>query len=74
MPLEKNTVRSVENFSTGGRGALSTEQFLKTQPQSLVVYFHRKDCRKPFQPKCSFEELLNNLTAIDGKVEVEADF
>ena len=29
VPLEKNTVRSVENFSTGTRGALSTEQFLK---------------------------------------------
>ena len=25
VPLEKNTVRSIENFSTGGRGAISAE-------------------------------------------------
>jgi len=25
VPLEKNTVRSIENFSTGKRGAVSTE-------------------------------------------------
>lgn len=25
VPLEKNTVRSIENFSTGKRGAISTE-------------------------------------------------
>ena len=29
VPLEKNTVRSVENFSTGNRGALSAENFLR---------------------------------------------
>jgi phosphopantothenate---cysteine ligase (ATP) len=29
VPLEKNTVRSIENFSTGRRGALSAEYFLK---------------------------------------------
>ena len=28
VPLEKNAVRSLENFSTGTRGAISTEQFL----------------------------------------------
>lgn len=25
VPLEKNTVRMIENFSTGGRGAISAE-------------------------------------------------
>ena len=48
MPLEKNTVRSVENFSTGGRGAISTEHFLRKMATASVVYFHRKDCRMPF--------------------------
>ena len=25
VPLEKNTVRSIDNFATGGRGAMSAE-------------------------------------------------
>ena len=29
VPLEKNTVRSVENFSSGTRGAISAEEFLR---------------------------------------------
>jgi phosphopantothenate---cysteine ligase (ATP) len=49
VPLEKNTVRSVENFSTGTRGALSTEYFLKHDDNIRVIYFHRKsNCKMPF--------------------------
>lgn len=29
VPLERNCVRFIDNFSAGTRGALSTEQFLK---------------------------------------------
>ena len=32
IKLEKNTVRSIENFSTGKRGALCGEEFLKKDP------------------------------------------
>ena len=46
VPLEKNTVRSVENFSTGTRGARSAEYFLsKGFP---VIFFHRGTSLKPF--------------------------
>ena len=30
VPLEKNTVRYIENFSTGKRGSLLVEYFLKS--------------------------------------------
>lgn len=38
-PLEKNTVRSIENFSTGYRGALSAEYFLKEG--FYVIFYHK---------------------------------
>lgn len=41
VPLEKNTVRSMENFSTGARGARSAERFLRAGHP--VIFFHRKD-------------------------------
>jgi len=41
VPLEKNTVRSVENFSTGARGARSAEYFIKAGHP--VIFLHRKD-------------------------------
>lgn len=46
VPLEKNTVRSIENFSTGTRGARSTEYFLKAGLP--VIFFHRNTSLKPF--------------------------
>jgi phosphopantothenate-cysteine ligase len=45
-PLEKNTVRSVENFSTGIRGSRSAEYFLKNGYP--VIFFHRSTSIKPF--------------------------
>ena len=38
VPLEKNMVRSIENFSLGERGALSTEYFLRHGYKVLFVY------------------------------------
>lgn len=46
VPLEKNTVRSVENFSTGIRGSRSTEYFLKRGHP--VIFLHRGTSIKPF--------------------------
>ena len=39
VPLELNTVRSIENFSTGTRGARSAEFFLKEGHP--VIFFYR---------------------------------
>ncbi|KAG5188119.1 DNA/pantothenate metabolism flavoprotein [Tribonema minus] len=46
VPLEANTVRSIDNFSTGMRGALSAEQFLALG--YAVIYLHRKGCAAPY--------------------------
>nr|CAH8841898.1 unnamed protein product [Trichobilharzia regenti] len=46
VPLEKNMVRYIDNFSTGLRGALSAEYFLRSN--YAVVYFYRKGSLLPF--------------------------
>ncbi|KAH8738923.1 hypothetical protein FG386_000789 [Cryptosporidium ryanae] len=46
VPLEKNTVRFIENFSTGTRGAYSAEYFLNHG--FSVIFFHRKGSNLPF--------------------------
>lgn len=46
MPLELNTVRFIDNFSTGTRGALCTQEFL--QAGYSVVFLHRKGSNFPY--------------------------
>eukprot|EP00892_Ulva_mutabilis_P007676 jgi/Ulvmu1/5280/UM022_0074.1 len=46
VPLEKNCVRFVDNFSQGTRGAISTEQLL--QAGYDVVLLTRQSARQPF--------------------------
>ncbi|DAZ94450.1 TPA: hypothetical protein N0F65_002768 [Lagenidium giganteum] len=46
VPLEKNTVRFLDNFSTGSRGAASAEYFLKLG--YAVIYLHRPGSIAPF--------------------------
>lgn len=38
VPLEKNVVRFIDNFSTGSRGAASTEYFLKLDYAVIHIY------------------------------------
>lgn len=46
VPLEKNTVRFIDNFSGGERGATSCEYFL--YHGCSVIFLHRKGSRQPF--------------------------
>jgi phosphopantothenate-cysteine ligase len=46
IKLEKNTVRSIENFSTGKRGALCCEEFLNKG--YYVIFLYRKNSLLPF--------------------------
>lgn len=46
VPLETNTVRSIENFSSGLRGAASAEYFIKQG--YVVIYYYRDKCLRPF--------------------------
>lgn len=46
VPLEQNTVRFVDNFSAGHRGAASTEYFLAQG--YAVIFLHREKSCQPF--------------------------
>ena len=46
IPLERNTVRYIDNFSAGTRGSASTECFLKAG--YAVIFLYRATSLKPF--------------------------
>lgn len=46
VPLERNTVRFIDNFSRGTRGASSAEKFLKCG--YAVIFLHRTQTLEPF--------------------------
>lgn len=49
VPLERNTVRFIDNFSTGNRGASSAERFL--EEGYAVIFLHREQSAFPFARK-----------------------
>eukprot|EP00252_Welwitschia_mirabilis_P000374 TRINITY_DN10399_c0_g1_i1.p1 TRINITY_DN10399_c0_g1~~TRINITY_DN10399_c0_g1_i1.p1 ORF type:complete len:321 (+),score=58.36 TRINITY_DN10399_c0_g1_i1:210-1172(+) len=46
VPLERQCVRFIDNFSSGHRGASSTEYFLKEG--YMVIFLHRRGSAQPF--------------------------
>lgn len=74
VPLEKNTVRSVENMSTGARGARSAERFLKAGHP--VIFFHRTNSLQPFSVEIQNEwsKIMESLDKSDKKSGNKADF
>ena len=58
VPLEKNTVRSIENFSTGQRGASSCEHYLAQGVK--VIFFYRKGSKRPFKQRVNLDEVMNS--------------
>jgi len=68
VPLEKNTVRYIDNFSMGTRGAVSAEHFLESD--YAVIFFHREESLKPFSRK--YLHMFNNLDVTpNGEVVVK---
>ncbi|XP_035222990.1 uncharacterized protein C4B3.18-like isoform X2 [Stegodyphus dumicola] len=59
VPLEHNTVRFVDNFSAGTRGAASAEYFLKSG--CAVIFMHRTKSLEPFVRHVSVSDLLDSL-------------
>jgi phosphopantothenate-cysteine ligase len=55
VPLETNTVRFLDNFSTGGRGGKSAEHFLELG--YAVVFLHRTGASTPFA--CRFQDAVS---------------
>ena len=62
VDLEKNAVRSIENFSTGTRGALSCEEFLKNDYK--VIFLQRTGSKSPFASSI-FSTATTDLALLD---------
>lgn len=62
VPLETNTVRFLDNFSTGSRGALSAEYLL--QQNYHVIFLHRQGSLCPFQR--SFPSGISFFESLDA--------
>eukprot|EP00053_Salpingoeca_punica_P002821 m.39706 g.39706 ORF g.39706 m.39706 type:complete len:319 (-) comp11800_c0_seq2:305-1261(-) len=64
VPLEKNTVRFLDNFSAGTRGAASAEYFLAAGYK--VIFLGRQFSLQPFARRFSAEALLHAMTVTEG--------
>ncbi|CAB3402569.1 unnamed protein product [Caenorhabditis bovis] len=64
VPLEKNTVRFIDNFSMGTRGAASAEYFLRNG--YAVIFMHREESLKPFSRH--FGNIFNSLKVVNNQV------
>lgn len=74
VPLEKNTVRFIDNFSAGTRGATSAEYFLSQG--YAVIFLHREFSLQPYSRHYTHAKdcFLDFLTEdADGRVGVRAD-
>jgi len=65
VPLEKCTVRYIDNFSTGYRGARLCEETLYRDPRAFVIFLHRDGTMRPFRRHIS--TLMTNLETADQK-------
>ena len=65
VPLEHNTVRFVDNFSAGTRGATSAEYFLKNGYS--VIFLHRSKSLEPFIRQIDVGELLKEIKFQDNQ-------
>ncbi|KAG7168267.1 DNA / pantothenate metabolism flavoprotein-containing protein [Homarus americanus] len=64
VPFERNTVRYVDNFSAGTRGAASTEYFLAHG--YAVIFLHREKSVTPFLRHLDPRFLLDALQEVPG--------
>lgn len=71
MPLEQQTVRFIDNFSAGTRGATSAEYFL--QNGYAVIFLHRQFSLLPYSRHYSHNtrSFLDYMREEDGRVIVD---
>lgn len=74
VPLENNTVRFIDNFSAGTRGATSAEYFLENG--YAVIFLHREFSLQPYSRHYSHSTncFLDFMTERDNKVEINPKF
>ncbi|XP_069804114.1 phosphopantothenate--cysteine ligase [Dendropsophus ebraccatus] len=73
VPLESRTVRFLDNFSSGRRGATSAEYFL--QAGYAVIFLHRHRSLYPYSRRYAATNWLDVLRLLpgDGAARVEAE-
>lgn len=73
VPMEKNTVRFIDNFSTGSRGALSAEYFLRQG--YAVLFLTRETSRQPFASVHYSTSTLLEMMSVDedGNISVDGE-
>jgi len=67
IPLEANTVRFIDNFSTGRRGAASAEYFLKAG--YAVIFLHRDTSIQPFLRSFDLSTLFESALLTSARCE-----
>ena len=72
VKLEKNTVRSIENFSTGKRGALCAEEFLKQN--YYVIFLYRENSCLPFIQHFTTQEFFQKSVVENDLFKLLDDF
>ncbi|KAI3406250.2 CAB2 [Candida oxycetoniae] len=74
VPLENNTVRFIDNFSAGTRGATSAEYFLENG--YAVIFLHREFSLLPYSRHYSHSTncFLDYMTESNGKIEIDPKF
>nr|CAG4648005.1 EOG090X085T [Moina brachiata]SVE93081.1 EOG090X085T [Moina brachiata] len=68
VPLEQNTVRFIDNFSAGTRGAASAEYFLAQEYR--VIFLHRQKSLEPFSRHFGGHCFLSMLELSNDNVQV----
>ncbi|CAI5758124.1 unnamed protein product [Candida verbasci] len=74
VPLENNTVRFIDNFSAGTRGATSAEYFLESGYS--VIFLHREFSLLPYSRHFSHSTncFLDYMIEKDNKIEINPKF
>ncbi|KAJ1918532.1 Phosphopantothenate--cysteine ligase cab2 [Mycoemilia scoparia] len=75
VPLENNTVRFIDNFSNGNRGAASTERLL--EEGYAVIFMHREHSLQPYNRHYthSAERFLDYFVAGEnGEVQINLKY
>lgn len=73
VPLENNTVRFIDNFSAGTRGAISAEKFLEND--YVVIFMHRHFSLLPYERHFANNTLLECVDKdSDGRMTVNENF
>lgn len=73
IPMEKHTVRFIDNFSTGTRGALSGEEFLSHNYR--VIFLYREGSQMLFQNHLKPDlDIFNVLTTNNDDIIVKKEY